>query len=371
MEQLTLKYRPTSFDDLVGQRAATVPLRQMVLTDQVPNAMLFKGCRGTGKTTSLRILAAALNCDTPPGPCGHCVSCKSVFDGTSMDLVEIDAASNGLVADIRALRQQVLYGVGGRWRVVGLDEAHSCSTAAFNAMLKTIEEPPVNTVFILLTTEPGRIPDTVMSRCMPFTFTRVNVADITARLHHICQAEGFTVDDALLRLLADRADGAVRDAVMSLDQMVRAGITTATQYAELMGETDYGPGLLTAITTGNPATAFAALTDVMNRTGDAHAITTVLIETLRDLLVLRSGGDITTQGQGLIERRRLADTLETPAIVAAMSVLWDLKTKVRVGDDPRSTLDLATVMLVEKFTPTAAAPAPARRLSLAEMAKLR
>lgn len=368
-EQLALKYRPTTFDDLVGQRAVTVPLRQMVTTNRVPTAILFKGSRGAGKTTALRILSAALNCDTPPGPCGHCVPCKSVFEGTSMDLVEMDAASNGLVDDIRALRQQVLYSVGGRYRIIGLDEAHSCSAAAFNVMLKMIEEPPPQTVFVLLTTEPGRIPDTVISRCTPFTFGRISVNDITDRLHHIAAAEHAHLEPALLRLLAERADGAMRDAVMALDQMIRADITTVAAFHDLLGETDYGPTLMGAITTGNAAIAFAALADIMNRTGDAHTIADVLIKTLRDVLVLRCGGDITAQGQALTDRQHLADTLETTTVVAAMTVLWDLRTKVRIGDDTRTTLDLAIVMLVEKFTKTVT-PAPVRKLTLADMAAI-
>lgn len=372
MEQLALQYRPTSFDDLVGQKAVNVILRTMVAADKVPTALLFAGCHGTGKTTTARILAAALNCDTPPGPCGVCVSCKSVNDGTSLDLVEIDAASNGLVDDIRALRQQVLYGVGGRYRVVVLDEAHSMSQAAFNALLKTLEEPPPATVFILATTEPARLLDTVVSRCMPFTFKRIGVADITARLAHICEREQLIVEPALLAHIAERSRGSMRDAIMLLDQLTRADITTLSAYTDLTGDTDPAPALLRAITRGDIPGSYRTLTEIMTRTGDPHAITNALIETLRDLLVLRSGGDITAQGDALATRRQLADSVQTSALFAALATLWDLKTKIRADDNPRAFLDLAIIMISAKFTPHETPPpvsAPARKLTLADMAK--
>jgi len=378
VEQLALKYRPTGFDDLVGQRAVNYPLRAMVEQDKVPTALLFKGSRGTGKTTTARILAAALNCEQRPGPCGQCVSCKAVFDGTSLDLVEIDAASNGLVDDIRALRQHVLYGVGGQYRVVVLDEAHSMSQAAFNALLKTLEEPPPGTVFILATTEPGRIMPTVRDRCMPFTFTRIGIADMTARLAHICQAEcQGDVEPALLHALAEHADGSMRDAIMVLDQLLRIGITTLAGYHDLIGDADHGPALLDPITRGDIAAAYTTLDAILTRTGDPNAVATALAGTLRDLQVLRAGGQLAMQGEALAARTALAERLDPPAIFAAQTVLWDLRTKIRPGDDPRSSLDLAVAMIMSKLVRPAAtaassaAPAAARKLTLADMAALR
>ncbi len=369
MEQLALKYRPVIFDDLVGQRAVHVFLRQMVATDAVPSALLFHGPRGTGKTTTARITAAALNCDNRPGPCGHCPSCKGIADGTSLDVVEIDAASNGLVDDIRALRQQVLHSVGGNWRIVILDEAHSMSQAAFNALLKTLEEPPPRTVFILATTEPGKIPHTVASRCMSFLFTRVSVADIAARLRHITAAEHITADPALIDYIAERADGALRDAVMTLDQMHRAGISTLEQYADLTGETDIGPVIVEAIASGNIATVYATTADVYTRIGDPDAIADTVITTLRDILILHAGGTLTASGPALDARTRLADQLDPVAVHAACGVLWDHKVRVRATDNPRVTLDLALAVLTGKLRPAtpAANPAPTRTLSLAEM----
>lgn len=289
MDTLALKYRPASFDDLVGQPAVQIILRQMIKVGQVPTALLFDGCRGTGKTTTARILAAALNCTEPNKPCGNCVSCKAVFDGSSMDVIEIDAASNGLVDDIRQLRQQVMYRHAGDWRIVILDEAHSMSPAAFNALLKTLEEPPPRTLFILLTTEPGKILPTVASRCMPFTFRRLTIDDIARRLAHIAQAEGHAVQYDLLQLLAERADGAMRDAVMLLDQIARIGMTTADQYRRLIGHVDHAPALLDRLLAADIPGAFTALDEALTRVAESATIVADLVSCLRDVLVIRCG----------------------------------------------------------------------------------
>ncbi len=367
MESLALKFRPKHFDDLAGQNAVQVILRQMVQTGKVPHALLFTGTRGTGKTTTARILAAALNCDTPPGPCGHCVSCKSVFDGSSLDVLEIDAASNGLVDNIRELCQQVLYQVGGNYRVIIYDEAHSTSTAGFNALLKTLEEPPPNTIWILCTTEPRRIPDTVASRCMPFEFRRLTVADIVGRLTQIAALEQLDVEPALLHLIAERAAGAMRDAVMSLDQVTRVGIRTAEAYTYLMGDLDTGPVLLAAIASGNQAVSFAVLRDQLTQTGDTTTIAAGLTATLADLLVLGAGGAVTATGAALSARQELGTRIDQQTCVAAMRMLWDLKTKTRVGDD--SGLDLIVALLTDLFAARAPVPPPAppTKLNLNQM----
>jgi DNA polymerase-3 subunit gamma/tau len=374
VETLALTHRPTSFEDLIGQRPITAVLRQMVLTNRVPTALLFKGRHGTGKTSTARILAAALNCETPPGPCGHCVSCKSIFNATSLDLIEIDAASNGRVEDIRELRQQVLYAVGGRFRVVVLDEAQSMSTAAFNALLKTLEEPPPAAVFILATTEANRIPDTVTSRCMPFAFSRVSVADITARLAHICRQEDIPADSALLATLAESADGAMRDAIMSLDQLRRADILTLAAYRALTGDLDYGPDLLAAIVAGDTAATFGTLDEILTRVGDVRAVATELSATLRDLLIVQAGGQLPAQGRALSVRTDLARRLTTQQVFSALKVLWELALRICGSQTERSVLELAILMISERCgAPAAPAPAApvATKLTLAQMAAAR
>lgn len=362
---LALRYRPRRFEDLVGQRAVQVFLPQMIAQNAVPNALRFEGSRGTGKTTTARILAAAINCEADHRPCGNCVSCKSTFDGSALDVIEIDAASNGLVADIRELRERIRFRASSAYRIVILDEAQSISDAGFNALLKTLEEPPDATTFILCTTEPARIPDTVASRCMPFTFHRLSVADIAAQLAVIARRESFTVDPSLLTLLAERADGAMRDAIMLLDQVSRVGITTGEQYQRLIGYVDHAPALLGALISGDLPAAFTRLDEAVNRVANPATLTNDIIACLRDVLVLRCGAEIAKTGAALADRQTLALTLESPTVVAGLKVLWELKTKARL-DDARSNLELAVVMLHEVFTKDRPA-ATSQRLTLAQM----
>lgn len=355
MESLALHYRPQTFTDLVGQRDIQVMLRQMVITGRVPTALLFAGCRGTGKTTTARIVAAALNCVNENKPCGICYSCKAVFAGTHLDVTEIDAASNGLVDDIRSLRQRVLYGHTGNQRVVILDEAQSMSGAAFNALLKTLEEPPPNTTFLLLTTEPAKIPATITSRCTPFSFRRLTVADIAGRLQHIAEQQNFRTDPDLITLLAERADGAMRDAIMMLEQVGVVGLTTVEQYQRLIGHVDHSPALVNAMAAGDIAGAYTVLDAALTRVADPNTITIDLVSLLRDVLVLRSGGELTKTGQALAARQNLALALESPTIVSVMKVLWTLKTTMRL-DDVRSSLELAIVLMSEIFNPARLSP---------------
>lgn len=368
MDNLALTYRPRHLDDLVGQRPVQVILSQMIATRRVPPAMLFAGVRGTGKTTSARVLAAALNCDNPPGPCNRCVPCKAVFDGSSLDVIEIDAASNGLVDDIRDLRQQLLYRMSGDYRIIIFDEAHSASGAAFNALLKTIEEPPPGARFILCTTEARRLPDTILSRAMPFHFRRISPADITGRLAHIARTEQIPAEASLLAAIAARADGGMRDAIMMLDQVSRAGITTAAGLDDVFGTDDDGPAILDALARGDRATAYTLADAALHAAGQPAHVAASLTRTLKHILVLQSQDTATPADD---PAGSLASRLGVHDTVAAMRVLWDLKTKTRLGDDARANLDLAIAMIGEALcparspaSPTAATPP---RLSLAEM----
>lgn len=369
MESLATKYRPRTFTDLRGQKSVHVILEGMVERHAVPQALVFAGPRGTGKTTSARIVAAAVNCeDEHARPCTHCVSCKSVADGTSLDVIEIDAASHGQVADIRALTEQVLYGTGGNFRIVILDEAQSISTAGFNALLKTLEQPPLNTIFILCTTEPGKIPNTIMSRCMPFDFHRIGVSHIIDRLDEIAAAEDLDIDPQLIASIAERADGGMRDAVMRLDQMTRVGVTTHAAYTELVGDIDVGPGLIANLYAGRTAAAYAIVTEQMHRTGDPRTVADSIAATLKDLLVLKSGGNLVKQGEALQRRQLLAQRLDTHAIVAAIKFCWDLKTKIPVADNQAIALDLLVALLGDALHRTTPAAAPTTgRLTLEQM----
>ena len=219
--------RPEVFDEILGQESIVKILRHQVVTDTVSHAYLFTGTRGTGKTTTARILAKAVNCEAPDlagRPCGKCEACRQIADGNFVDVIEIDAASNNGVDNIRELRESVNYPPAvGRVKVYIIDEVHMLSTGAFNALLKTLEEPPENVIFILATTNPEKLPQTVLSRCMRLDFKRIPQTVLAQHMKDICSDRGVDIDDDALRLLAANADGSVRDSLSILEQCLSSG----------------------------------------------------------------------------------------------------------------------------------------------------
>lgn len=369
-EPLALRYRPTTFDDLVGQKPVAVMLRAMVARDRVPTVSLLHGPAGTGKTTTARLLAAALNCESPPAPCGVCASDKAVYDATSADVVELDA-SVASVADLQGQR-----GSGGRYRVLVLDQAHQLGADAWGPLSRLLEEPPPGVVFLLCSTDPAALPATVLDRATPFAFRRVATADITERLRHICAAEGADVAEDLLSLLAERADGSVRDAVTALDQVLGAAVSTTAEYTALHGEVDYAPRLAAALHAGDLAAAYAQVEAACAGVGDPGAVADALARLYTDLLILHGGGVPNQQGRRGTERVELAGRMDAATIVAAMTVLWDHRTRIEPGVDPRVGLELAIAMIAQAHRrgrpapPPTPPPAPAR-LSLSQLAAIR
>ena len=359
LEPLALRYRPVSFRDVIGQKITTTVLSQMVETDQVPTGLLFSGIRGSGKTSTARILSNLMDADS----------------------IEIDAASSGSVADVRLMIESLRYSLGGKRHVILYDECQSMSREAFNALLKTLEEPPHGTTFILVTTEPDKVPDTVKDRLMEFVFHKVTASEIYDRLIYIVTQEKISVDDDLLVLIAERADGSVRDALMTLDQVWRAQIRDTEMYLAMVGEYDLAPALVAALMTGNSAHIFTEVEVLLKVTTDPSSVSSKLISCLRDLLILSSGGEIVGTGTGIEKRKELTLRLEPERILAALKLLWDLKTKIRSSTDARSNLDLALILVAEVFTrgkeavlpvkksPVQVSPQPEapRRLSLAEL----
>ena len=215
------KWRPDRFEDVKGQDHVVTTLRNQILADRIGHAYLFCGTRGTGKTSVAKILARAVNCESPVdgSPCGKCASCVSIAKGTSMNVIEIDAASNNGVDNIREIREEVAYSPAeGRYKVYIIDEAHMLSAGAFNALLKTLEEPPSYVIFVLATTEVHKIPVTILSRCQRYDFKRITVEEISARLRDLMEAEGIEADEKAVGYIARMADGAMRDALSLLDQ---------------------------------------------------------------------------------------------------------------------------------------------------------
>ena len=361
----------------MGQPVVRTVLSKMVSDRTVPSGLLFTGVRGAGKTTTGRIVAAGLNCEKHPvGPCGHCPSCSAVFGGNSLDVIEIDAASSGLVADVRTLTEMVQYSTGGEYRVVLLDEAHSMSREGFNALLKTLEEPPERTVFVLLTTEPHRILDTIVSRCMSFDFRKITVTDIVGRLEHIVASEGIEMQPEVLPLIAGRSDGGLRDAVMTLDQCVRAGVTTVSGFKSLVGDSDFAPGIIEAILDQDLALAYERVDSVVGKVGEPSVVISALTRALKDVVVLNSNGQIDAVGEEYEARKTLALRMPVPLAVGWMRVLWSVKTNIRMDDSPVALIYLATALLGEVGkTPRSVSQASSapivhserRRLSLDEM----
>ncbi len=336
-EPLALKYRPTSFSEMVGQRLNGVVLQQMVATDSVPPAILLSGPSGVGKTTAARILASTME---------------------ASDTIEIDAASNGGVAEVRKLLDVVRYSTGGAYRVVILDEAHSITRQGFEAFLKTLEEPPARTVFVLVTTEPHKIPDTILSRLVEFQFRAVGAGEILDRLVVVAQKEGIDIEPELLHHLAQRADGNMRSALQSLDMAARAGVKTVASYRELAGEHDPAPALLAALMVGNHEKIFEVLDDQLATIGSPSQITSELVSTLRDLFVLKAGGTLQVTGAAYDSRRELSLRLEQERLLFAVKTLWEVKTRIRGADDPRGTLELALILISEAFTRGKTSSAP-------------
>jgi DNA polymerase-3 subunit gamma/tau len=348
---LALEFRPSRFDDVVGQPWVSLVLDNMVRKGEVPSAFVFHGERGTGKTSTARILAAALNCEAEDRPCLECDSCVSIRKGSSVDVIEIDAASNGKSEDIARLIDMLSYDVGSRNRVVIIDEVHGLSASAFDKLLKPIEEPPDNVTFVLVTTEVYQVPETIMSRSMDFRFKRVSIRVVTERLRMISDVKGFGAGDDLLACIAERADGGLRDAVKLLDQAVLAGVTTLEQFYALTGEGDFAPELISCMLSGKLGDLYDMTDRLLCEVGDPQLITTRLVRCLRDLLVLRVGGTtVTAQGAALERRRQLARKVSDVQVVGALRVLWDTA-KIRAAFDGRTVLDLAVVMCSEQFAP--------------------
>jgi len=291
---IAIKWRPETFENVVGQSHVTGTLANAIRSGRVGHAYLFSGPRGVGKTTTARLLAKALNCPNVKDavPCNACDVCREIKSGVSLDVIEIDAASNRGIDEIRNLRENVKYApAGGKYKVYVIDEVHMLTDAAFNALLKTLEEPPPHVKFVLATTAPLKVPETILSRCQRFEFVRIPTKDVFATLRKISGAEGFNVSDEVLMLLSRRANGSLRDAESMLDQLVSAGLAAAdeAQVARLMGlsgaETFFA--IIDAVKAGNAGLALQALGELFDKGANLDEFTDGLMEHLRNLLLIK------------------------------------------------------------------------------------
>ncbi|MBM4371514.1 MAG: DNA polymerase III subunit gamma/tau, partial [Deltaproteobacteria bacterium] len=303
---LARKYRPQVFEDIIGQEHVTRTLRNAIESDRVHHAYLFTGIRGVGKTTAARVLAKALNCEKGPTvtPCNACPACTEITRGNAMDVLEIDGASNRGIDDVRELRETVRYTTAReRFRIVIIDEVHMLTEAAFNALLKTLEEPPAHVRFILATTDPQKVPATILSRCQRFDFHRVETGVLVAHLARLCAAEGAQVEEDALRIVVREAGGSVRDALSLLDQLLAAaeGPLTTTLVGEILGVADRAwiSGLLEAVFHADTPRGLRTLRDVYMTGYDLRTFLLELLQSVRDMVVLALTGD-----EALVDRSR-------------------------------------------------------------------
>jgi DNA polymerase-3 subunit gamma/tau len=294
--------------------------------------------------------------------CGHCVQCVAVKQQTSNSVIEIDAASNGGVEEVRRIKDMVLYGHDGEWRVVILDEAHSMSNAAYHALLKLLEEPPPRTVFVLVTTEPDKILGTVRSRAMPFEFRRIRTADVEARLRTIAAAEGLAGDDSLFSEIARYAQGGLRDAVMLLDQVSRVeGVTTGEDFRDFFGVKDYSLPMLWAALRGDHAEGYRLVAENFSRTGEAAGMVADLSRLVSDLLVIKSQGRPDYPEEALAERAELAQAVSAEALVQVIEILWELRSRTRTTEnDHRSSMEMGFALIARLLQPSVPAEEPTR-----------
>ena len=361
---LAAKYRPGTFTDVAWQKPTRTVLYLMCKNGNVPPGMLFSGERGCGKTTMARMVAKALNCPAEPRkasqwPCNACPSCLAVDNETHIDVEELDAASNGTVDQIREIRDRAYQGpYGGGYRVLIIDEAHGLSAAAWKALLKVLEEPPPGVLFIFCTTEPSKVPAPVHSRTSPFLFTPLPVTAIRDRLAWICEQEDFHPEPELLTALAESSRGGMRDAVVRLDQLACVGFTSYSMWQQLTGETDFAPGLLSALAEGDMGVVYADMRGALSVYGSASRVSDDLVDCLADVLTLTCGGEVLRQGRPLEDRQALAAKLGPQRAHAAMSVLWDLETKVR-ADSREKALTMALAVIARRLAPSEPAVVPA------------
>lgn len=353
------KWRPNSFDDVKGQEHIVTTLKNQIMTERLSHAYLFCGTRGTGKTTIAKILGRAANCERPVNgsPCGECPSCKAILAGSSMNCVEIDAASNNGVENIREILEEIQYRpASGKYKVFIIDEVHMLSIGAFNALLKTLEEPPEYVIFILATTEVHKIPITILSRCQRYDFKRISVDTISARLMELMSAEQIDIEERAIRYVAKAADGSMRDALSLLDQCLAFYIGQSVTYdnvLEVLGavDTEVFSRLLRNVIQADTLGCIGMLEEVVMQGRDLTQFVTDFTWYMRNLMLVKADEnvenviDVSTDNLKLLKEE--ADMVDMEILMRFIRVFSELASQIKYSSQKRILVEIALIKLTK------------------------
>lgn len=356
-QALYRKFRPQEFEDVKGQEHIVTTLKNQIKADRIGHAYLFCGTRGTGKTTVAKIFAKAVNCEHPVdgSPCGECPSCKAITEGSSMNVIEIDAASNNGVDNIRQIREEVTYRpTEGRYKVYIIDEVHMLSAGAFNALLKTLEEPPSYVIFILATTEAHKIPITILSRCQRYDFHRISIDTIASRLSDLMEQEQVEVEERAIRYVAKAGDGSMRDALSLLDQCIAFHLGEKLTYEnvlEVLGavDTEVFSRLLRRILDEDVTGAIRILGELIDEGRELSQLVNDFTWYMRNLLLLQSSDDmeevLDISKDNLEALKEEAALVKPETLIRYIRVFSELSSQVKFASQKRIMVEIAIIKL--------------------------
>ena len=351
------KFRPTTFEEVRGQDHIVTTLKNQIQAGRIGHAYLFCGTRGTGKTTIAKILARAVNCENPKdgSPCNECAACRAILDGVSTNVIEIDAASNNGVDNIREIREEVSYRpTQGRYKVYIIDEVHMLSTGAFNALLKTLEEPPEYVIFILATTEVNKIPVTILSRCQRYDFRRITIDTIAGRLQELMEREGVEAEEKAVRYVARAADGSMRDALSLLDQCIAFYLGQKLTYDKVLDvlgtvDTEVFSRLLRRALNRDAAGCIRILEEMVVRGREMGQFVNDFTWYLRNLLLVKSSDELEdvldVSTENLRQLKEESTMVELPALMRYIRIFSDLSGQIRYSSQKRILVEIALIRL--------------------------